>query len=69
MPTPRYLKITVKELESLIETAESCRAMGGDLADEAAAAVKAYKAVLKRNGLALDDAPQPQSRRIENISR
>jgi len=67
MPSPRYLKITVKELESLIETAESCKAMGGDLADEAAAAVKAYNAVLKRNGLAIDDAPQHHPQRIDNI--
>lgn len=49
--TTRYLKITVKELEALIETADSCDAMGMGLSDEAEAAVKAYKAVLKRNGL------------------
>lgn len=52
----RYLKITVKELEALIETADSCHAMGHGLADEAEAAVKAYKAVLKRNGLEFERA-------------
>lgn len=48
---PKYLKITAAELESLIETAESCKAIGEHLADEATAAERAYKAVLKRNGM------------------
>lgn len=60
---PRYLQITVKELEALIETADSCQAMGHDLMDEAAAAVKAYKAVLKRNKLVLEKR-QPQVLKI-----
>lgn len=50
-----YIQITVKELQALIETAETCYAIGGDefLAKEAADAVKAYKSVLKRNKLKL----------------
>lgn len=53
-----YLKITVKELQALIETAETCKAVGGDefLAKEAEDATKAYKAVLKRNGLQLESS-------------
>ena len=56
-----YLKITVKELQALIETADSCHAMGGDdgLVKEAKDAVKAYKAVLKRNNLHLAQRVQP----------
>lgn len=52
------LKITVKELQALIETADTCKAVGGDefLAEEANQAVKAYKAVLKRNGLQLESS-------------
>ena len=62
----RYLKITVKELEALIETADSCEAMGHGLIDEAEAAVKAYKAVLKRNGLEFE-RPQHQAVKTNNI--
>jgi hypothetical protein len=48
-----YLKITVKELQALIATADSCEAMANDedLGREAKLAVKAYRAVLKRNKL------------------
>lgn len=59
MSTTRYLKITIKELEALIKTADSCQAMGGELYEEANAAVKAYKAVLKRNGLTLEQERVP----------
>ena len=56
-----YLKITVKELEALMETADSCYSMGGDdgLIKEANDAVKAYKAILKRNNLHVTPRNQP----------
>lgn len=50
-----YLKITRSELLALIETAETCRAIGEGLEDEAAEAEKAYKSVLQRNGLSLTE--------------
>ena len=43
-----YLKITKIELEALIECAETCQAMGGELEHEAVRAVRAYKSCLKR---------------------
>jgi hypothetical protein len=46
----KYLKITIKELGALIETADSCAAMSNDddMGREARAATKAYQTVLKR---------------------
>jgi hypothetical protein len=60
----KYLKITAKELQALVETADSCHAMGGDegLVKEANNAVKAYKAVLKRNNLYITERKQPTIR-------
>lgn len=63
---PKYLKITISELEALIETAETCKTIGDELSDEANAAVKAYKAVLKRNGMVLEGG-STDSFRTENI--
>tara|TARA_E500000331_G_C17105505_1_gene647214 strand:+ start:655 stop:852 length:198 start_codon:yes stop_codon:yes gene_type:complete len=63
---PKYLKITAAELESLIETAESCKAIGEHLADEATAAERAHKAVLKRNGMTIDK-PDSEAFRPENM--
>ncbi len=64
---PKYLKITSAELLALIETAETCDSIGGEVAYEADAAIKAYKAVLKRNGMAIvkpyAKAPKPDSMR------
>jgi hypothetical protein len=54
-----YLKITLKELQALIEIADTCDAIGDGLAYEAKIAVKAYKAVLKRNGLTANLRKEP----------
>jgi len=62
MKNKAFLKITIKELQSLIETADSCDAMGEGLSDEADAAVKAYKSVLKRNGLYITERKEPTIR-------
>lgn len=57
-----YLKITTKELMALIETADTCEALINceDTAREAVSAVKAYKAVLKRNKLSLTERKSQQ---------
>jgi hypothetical protein len=51
----KYLKITAKELQALIDTADTCWALADEFAEEGIAAVKAYKSVLKRNGLELTE--------------
>lgn len=60
-----YLKITTKELMALIETADTCEASANceDSGREAVSAVKAYKAVLKRNKLSLTER-KPQQFKI-----
>ncbi len=63
---PKYLKITAAELESLIEMADSCKAIGEGLADEANAAVRTYKAVLRRNGMTLEKSSS-EAFRPENL--
>ena len=56
-----YLKITVRELQALIETADSCQAMANDesSAVEARRAVRAYTSVLNRNNLKLEERKAP----------
>lgn len=56
-----YLKITTKELQALIETADSCRAMANDesSAVEAKRVEKAYNSVLNRNNLKLEERRAP----------
>ncbi|CDT76654.1 hypothetical protein [Vibrio crassostreae] len=51
MAGTKYFKVTEKELEALIATADSCEAMAGDLDDEAKRAKKAIKAIGKRHGV------------------
>ena len=50
-----YLKITTKELQALIETADTCiaTAQGEESVHEAELAESAYKNVLSRNNLRL----------------
>ena len=50
----KYLKITKSELECLIECADTCSALSGDLEYEGRMATNAYTAVLKRNNLSVD---------------
>ena len=51
MAGTKYFKVTEKELMALIATADSCKAMAGDLDDEAKIALKAIKAIGKRHGV------------------
>lgn len=59
----RYLKITINELQALIDTAETCESISGEgnegMIREADRAKKAYNAVLKRSGLEQVERERP----------